>query len=587
VMRSRSSAVPTRSARHGRSGRSIDLQRPVESRSNRRRDRIPCPVFVRRRWLIAAVLCAVCAAPSAPAGTKLVVTGRGWGHRVGMSQWGAYGYALHGWRWQRILAHYYPGTALAEAPVSKVRVLLADEQTSARVACAGGLRVSDRTGRSWPLKPGTYTVNSKLRLPVGHKRVKVAHGAPHRERFAVVPAKRTLRAPVVFDCPSAPLLWNGNPYHGTLFIRHSGKKVAVINVLALDDYVRGVVAGEMPHTWSIAALAAQAVAARSYALATLKPGKDFDLYSDTRSQVYGGITYETPASNAAVAKTANKVLTYNGHVATTFFFSTSGGRTADVREVWPTLGDIPYLRAVDDPYDVRSPHHQWGPVAMDVTRVARKLGVPSGAVKVVRTPSGHVSAVQIGSRRIDGDTFRHDLGLASTWFEIGELGIDPSRQRVVYGGELQLSLRADGVGAARLQRRIAFGRWKTLANVNGARTVTVQPRAATLYRLEASTVHGPVVSVAVAPKLAVEPTGAEQLSGDVEPVVRSAVTVQREVGASWKVVAHPQVDPKGHFNAPLRLEPGMYRVTIAGDGRYADTTAKLRVTPRLLASLAP
>jgi len=94
------------------------------------------------------------------------------------------------------------------------------------------------------------------------------------------------------------------------------------------------------------------------------------------------------------------------------------------------------------------------------------------------------------------------------------------------------------------------------------------------------------VSVAVAPKLAVEPTGAEQLSGDVEPVVRSAVTVQREVGASWKVVAHPQVDPTGHFNAPLRLKAGTYRVTIAGDGRYADTSAKLRVTPRLLASLA-
>ena len=144
----------------------------------------------------------------------------------------------------------------------------------------------------------------------------------------------------------------------------------------------------------------------------------------------------------------------------------------------------------------------------------------------------------------------------------------------------------DGVGAARLQRRIAFGRWKTLATVNGARTVSVQPRAATLYRLETGTVRGPVVSVAVAPKLAVEPTAADQLSGDVDPVVRSAVTVQREVGASWKVVAHPQVDPTGHFNTPLKLKPGTYRVTISGDGRYADATTSLRVTPRQLASLA-
>jgi hypothetical protein len=223
---------------------------------------------------------------------------------------------------------------------------------------------------------------------------------------------------------------------------------------------------------------------------------------------------------------------------------------------------------------------------MDATRVARKLGVPAGPVKVVRAPSGHVSAVQVGSRRIDGDTFRHDLGLASTWFEIGELGIAPSRERVVYGGEIRLTLHADGVGAARLQRRIGFGRWKTLATVNGARTVTVEPRAATLYRLQTESVRGPVVSVAVAPQLAVEPTGVEQLSGDVEPVVRSTVTVLREVGSSWKVVAHPQVDPTGHFNAPVRLKPGMYRVTIAGDGRYADTTRTVHVTPRLLSSLS-
>ena len=132
----------------------------------------------------------------------------------------------------------------------------------------------------------------------------------------------------------------------------------------------------MPHRWSIAALEAQAVAARSYALATLKPGKKFDLFSDTRSQVYGGIAYETPKTNLAVSRTAGQVLTWNGHVATTFFFSTSGGRTADVREVWPKLGDVPYLRSVPDPYDSRSPHHAWGPITFDATRLAKRLHVP-------------------------------------------------------------------------------------------------------------------------------------------------------------------------------------------------------------------
>jgi SpoIID/LytB domain protein len=123
------------------------------------------------------------------------------------------------------------------------------------------------------------------------------------------------------------------------------KTLSVVNSLPLDEYVRGVVGGEMPDRWRIAALEAQAVAARSYALATLKPGAHFDLYGDTRSQVYGGIAYETARTNIAVERTAGKVLTWNGRVATTYFFSTSGGRTADVHEVWPRLPAVPYLRA--------------------------------------------------------------------------------------------------------------------------------------------------------------------------------------------------------------------------------------------------
>jgi stage II sporulation protein D len=535
--------------------------------------------------IAAALLALVGAAPAAAGTTKLVVTGRGWGHGVGMSQWGAYGYARHGWTWQRILAHYYPGTRLADAPVSNVRVLLAEKQPSARVACAGGMRVSDRTGRSYPLPAGSYTVGRRLRLPVGHKRQKVPGGSHHRERFGLVPAMRSLHAPVVFDCPSAPLLYKGSPYHGTIVLRHAGRKLDVINTVPLDQYVAGVVAGEMPRRWSIAALAAQAVAARSYALATLKPGSDFDLYSDTRSQVYGGISYETPNSNEAVRRTANKVLTWNGHVATTFFFSTSGGRTADVSEVWPSFGAVPYLRAVDDPYDVSSPHHLWGPVVLDAGRVARKLHVPAGAVSVVRSPSGHVRAVRIGSKTIDGDTFRQALGLSSTWFEVGRLSLTGSRAAVVFGGKVRLTLQAQGVGRATLQRRIGAGAWKTLASVDGSRAVTVEPRAATLYRLGTKTASGPVVSVAVAPRLEVEPAGVHELTGAVEPVVRTGVTVTRRLGSTWKVVARPQVDARGHFAAPLRLRPGSYRVSFAGDSRYASTTKMLRVTPRLLSAL--
>src|SRR5256886_12532125 len=129
----------------------------------------------------------------------------------------------------------------------------------------------------------------------------------------------------------------------------------------------------MPYRWRLAALEAQAVAARSYAIATLKPTARFDLYPDTRSQVYGGIAYETPRTDLAVHRTAGRVLTWNGHVATTFFFSTSGGRTAAIRDVWPRAAPAPYLRSVVDPYDAGSPHHAWGPLVLTTERVAALL----------------------------------------------------------------------------------------------------------------------------------------------------------------------------------------------------------------------
>ena len=540
---------------------------------------------MRGTGLIAAVCVLVAAAP-ATAGTKLVVTGHGWGHGVGMSQWGALGYARHGWSWQQILAHYYQGTRVSPAPVSRVRVLLAEKQPGARIGCTAALRVNDRSGRGYALHAGSYAFGSALKLPVAHKRVRVGNGHFRRRPVAVVAVKRALRPPLVFDCPTAPLSLNGKAYHGLLVVRRAGAALSVVNSLPLDEYVRGVVGGEMPDRWGIAALEAQAVAARSYALATLKPGAHFDLYADARDQVYGGMAYETARTNIAVERTAGKVLTWNGRVATTYFFSTSGGRTANVHDVWPRVPAVPYLRSVDDPYDAASPHHVWGPIVLDAQRVAQKLGVPGGDVSAVRGPSGRVESVQIGSRRVGADRFRTELGLASTWFDVGELSLAGERTWVLYGGRLELATRADGVGRAVLQRRIGAGPWKTLKVVRGAEHVAVEPQAQTVYRLDADRVHGPVFTVAVAPKLEVTPAGVALLDGAVEPHSRGAITITRRVGGGWKVVARPRLDADGRFHVPLRLRKGAYRVTVEGDGRYAATARNLEVTSRLLASLS-
>ena len=113
----------------------------------------------------------------------------------------------------------------------------------------------------------------------------------------------------------------------------------------------------------------------------------------------------------------------------------------------------------------------------------------------------------------------------------------------------------------------------------------MEPQGATLYRLSAGGVVGPVVGVAVAPQLHATPVASTVLSGTVQPLSHGALTVERRIGTGWRVVAHPQLDSHGVFHAPLRLKPGAYRVTVAGDGRYAATATQVHVTTRLLASL--
>ena len=167
----------------------------------------------------------------------------------------------------------------------------------------------------------------------------------------------------------------------------------------------------------------------------------------------------------------------------------------------------------------------------------------------------------------------------------GSLTLNAGATRVRYGNELTLDARVSGLGGVKLQRRIGAGAWKTLKTVTGAQHVGVQPRAHTIYRLSAAGVNGPEVSVDVAPRLVVTPAGADLLAGDVEPATRGDITVLRRVASGWKVVAHPQLDARGTFHTPLKLEPGTYRVEVADDGRYASASANVHVTSRLLTSL--
>jgi stage II sporulation protein D len=510
------------------------------------------------------LLCALAVLVStgtARSATVVVVTGRGWGHGVGMSQWGARGYALHHWTWTRILAHYYRGTRLSTTANVTVRVLLGSSQSRMTVACAAGMRVGDATGRVFPVPAKTYGVGAGLVVD-GHR----------------------LRSPAAFYCDRAPIEWDGRAYHGVLVVWSGAGKLAAVDAVDLEDYVRGVIGDEMPHSWPLAALEAQAVAARSYALATMHPGRRFDVYADDRSEMYGGIGAETPGTLYAASQTEGRILTYDGRVATTYFFSSSGGRTADVQDVWPKLGAVPYLRSVADPYDKASPVHTWGPFVFSANAFAARLGVPLGQLRLLRGASGRVTALDVGAIALSGEQVQRILRLRSTWFTIAELSLTQTRDTVVYGKSADLVASVGGVPGARLQE-LHGSHWVTLRRIRFDGRVAVKPRAYTIYRLTQGRARGPEVAVAVTPVVRIQPETSSILAGRVLPRPSGAVTVSRFVHGGWRVVARPRVDAAGVFRTRLRLRPGGYRIDVAGGGVLAPASRTMRLTSRRLASL--
>jgi stage II sporulation protein D len=213
-------------------------------------------------------------------------------------------------------------------------------------------------------------------------------------------------------------------YRGRMVLSRDRGAVLAVNHVSLEHYLYGVVPAEMPADWAAEALKAQAIVARSYALTSRSSGLPWDVYADVRSQVYRGVLAEVPNSTAAVRATRARVVTVGGQVAQTFFFSTSGGRTAANEEGFGGT-PISYLRSVDDPHDDLSPVHTW--TARFTRREAdRKLGsLVTGRLRGLevasRSPSGRAATVLVrgsrGDRTVSAASVRTALGLRSTWLE--------------------------------------------------------------------------------------------------------------------------------------------------------------------------
>ena len=351
--------------------------------------------------------------------------GAGWGHGIGMSQYGAYGYAKQGFTHGEILQHYYTGTRIERrgpsvcASCSRATALASSSPV--RPAPVSGARIDSvySAVRSGP--------NVVLRSPAGRKLETYADVLP-------ISGGDTVRL-----LGRAGNGVNSGIYRGAIEIRTAaGAGLNAINTLGTEDYVQGVVPAESPPIWPGEALAAQAVAARTYALTTGVNGKGFDQYPDTRSQVYRGFLAETATTNQAVSQTRGEVVTYGGRAVVTYFFSTSGGHTENVENVFAGSDPKPWLKGVSDPFDNASPYHRWGPYTFSSRQLTAKLGSAVKGrfrkLKVLRRGvSPRVVRAKVqgsrGSVTVNGSVLRGRLGLRDTWFYLRKVSSKTDRAK--------------------------------------------------------------------------------------------------------------------------------------------------------------
>jgi stage II sporulation protein D len=383
---------------------------------------------VRRRWsaLVVAALAslvlsalgpalriATVAADGVPGLPDLTFYGRGYGHGVGMSQYGARGRALAGQLAPEILAHYYPTTTLGtRSAATTVRVLLL---AGLAATPAKPLTVVGLVG-GWTIDgiATTFPANAKLTIaPTASKattwNLKVVSAAGTTLATKTVSGNlyvRPINWSSVLQLVSKPT--TTNLYRGFFRLRLT-TTATVVNHIAVDRYLRGVVPLEMPSTWPTEALRAQAIAARSYALRRVHPTTGlFDVYDDTRSQVYRGKRVETSAANTAVTATAGSVLLSGTSLVNALFHSADGGWTENNENVFVSstgsivAGPVSYLRGSSDrapdgtSYDKASPYATWKTATYTATALSAIFATDP------RTAVGTLSALDLSHRGVSG-----------------------------------------------------------------------------------------------------------------------------------------------------------------------------------------
>jgi len=357
-------------------------------------------------------------------GSTVRFYGRGYGHGVGLNQYGARGRALAGQTATQILKAYFKGSTLSvTSPARTVRVLL---MSSFPAASTAPLTLYGRSGtwgiagvdtifpadamlkawRTTTTTAGVSTTTWQVRVTAADGKT-VLHSATMTGVVTLKPLDATARIQV-FSKPSSY-----DTYRGTIQVRLGTSSLNVVNTVGLDDYLRGVVPVEMPSSWPVEALRAQAIAARSYAVRRLHPTTgSFDLYDDTRSQVYRGLEAEKATTDAIIAAAPGAILLSGGSVVNAFFHSTGGGATENNEYAFVGstgavgTSKLSYLRGIDDrapdgkAWDAAAPYYAWSTTSLTRAQLSAMLRTDS------RTNVGDVLRLNLTRRGVSGRLYQ-------------------------------------------------------------------------------------------------------------------------------------------------------------------------------------
>ena len=376
-----------------------------------------------------------------------IIVGSGWGHGVGLSQYGALGQALEGRSWQDILNHFYPGTNLGDSPGEKQIVVgLSQDKTAVFVRLD---KFSDDAQLEMSIDGNpvaTIGSGTVIRIESNGSSVVTSGGDDGRAESRGSGKKISFRISAgsglintnsgtpetnALSALSSP----GHRYkYGTLNVVYGGDNdgradlYTSISMRLADEYPLGI--AEMSSSWPKAALVAQVVASRSYGLGKANSGLRGNcgchIYNNATDQVYVGYSKESDSWRDAVSSAVNgagqpAVLTFGGKAITAYFASSTGGRTMSTKDAWG--GNVAWSQSVDDNWSLnaRNPNARWG-VRMSQSAMAAALGLSSvQSIDVVeRFSSGAAKTIVAkdssgGSVTLSGRTFQARMKLKSTY----------------------------------------------------------------------------------------------------------------------------------------------------------------------------